>query len=187
LFKQGERKVNLEALTDELVKLRLGPGTRRVRPLVFFNACGSAMVDPVGASSFPELFLRRDLGFLGFIGTEATIPDSFAAEFARAFYGFLLDGKEIGEALHATRWKLLDDNMNPLGLLYSLYAEPEIRVWRTDSPLAERAESPMVQGPGRKKENPLEGHQRRTTASAPPPARVIGLLAKARDRNSGPA
>jgi hypothetical protein len=133
LLNRGERKVNLETLMDKLDRLRRGQSTDRpIRPLVFFNACGSAAVDPVGASSFPDLFLSRGLGFLGFIGTEATIPDAFAAAFARAFYGYLLQGMEIGHALYASRWKLLQENRNPLGMLYSLYAEPEIRVGRID-------------------------------------------------------
>jgi hypothetical protein len=138
LLNRGERTVDLESLIDELDKLRRGQGTaRETRPLVFFNACGGARVDPAGAGSFPDLFLKRDLGFLGFIGTQATIPDAFASAFARAFYEYLskgmetaLEGINIGEALYASRWKLLNETKNPLGILYSLYAEPEIRVRR---------------------------------------------------------
>jgi hypothetical protein len=137
LLNQGERKIDLETLTDKLDKLRRNNvAAHDTRPLVFFNACGGAAVDPVGSGSFPDLFLNRDLGFLGFIGTQATIPDAFAAVFSQTFCEYLfkgiksgaLEGMDIGQALYASRWKLLKDKKNPLGILYSLYAEPEIRV-----------------------------------------------------------
>jgi hypothetical protein len=129
--KRGVRKVDLETLTDELAELRRCPGAaRRGRPLVFLNACGTAVVDPAGASSFPELFLKHDLGFLGFIGTETTVPDAFAAAFTQVFFEYLLAEMEIGRVMHASRWKLLNEQTNPLGIVYSLYAAPEIRVRR---------------------------------------------------------
>lgn len=132
--KNGKRIVDLDTLTDALDKLRRNySGDRRMRPLIFLSACGSATVDPAGAGSFPDLFLKRNLGFFGFIGTQATIPDAFAAAFAQAFYEYLLDGWDIGCALHASRWKLLSEQGNPLGILYSLYAEPEIRIQRIEA------------------------------------------------------
>jgi hypothetical protein len=95
---------------------------------VFLNACGSGDLDPAGANSFPELFLKKDFGFLGFIGTETIIPDEFAGLFSEVFYEYLLAGMSIGDALRAARWNLLKLHHNPLGIVYSLYAEPEIRV-----------------------------------------------------------
>jgi hypothetical protein len=125
------QRVRLGSLTTELVQLGMrNRGDERPRPLVFLNACGSGDLDPAGAGSFPELFLKRGLDFIGFIGTETTIPDEFAAAFSETFYDHLLAGFSIGEALHAVRWKLLASLRNPLGILYSLYAEPEIRVRR---------------------------------------------------------
>jgi hypothetical protein len=129
LFGRGKQKVTLESLTNALVLLGIANSAdRRPRPLVFFNACGSGDMDPAGASSFPDLFLKKDLGFIGFVGTETTIPDEFAADFSKVFYEQLLAAVPIGRAIHAARWKLLRSNCNPLGILYSLYAEPEIRV-----------------------------------------------------------
>lgn len=132
---RGNRKVDLESLTDRLTLLRhRDQQNPRTRPLIFLSACGSAHLDPAGASSFPEMFLKNEFGFLGFIGTEATIPDHFASVFSAAFYGYLLEGAEIGQAIHLARWKLLNEHRNPLGILYSLYAEPEIRLDRRPSP-----------------------------------------------------
>jgi hypothetical protein len=125
----GERKIDLDSLRDALHQLSYEQTKGgQSRPLVFLNACGSAGVDPMGATSFPQLFLEEGMRFLGVIGTEASIPDEFARIFARKFYDRVLEGFEIGSALHAIRWELLQICKNPLGILYTLYAAPEIRV-----------------------------------------------------------
>jgi hypothetical protein len=101
-------------------------GTDKVRPLIFLNACGSSEVDPAGLASFPELFL--DFGHRGFIGTETKIPDRFAAAFSEAFYVAFLNGERLGEAIYRARWNSLKRFRNPLGLLYGVYANPDMRV-----------------------------------------------------------
>src|SRR5271166_2098992 len=66
----GERRINLDPLRFALYQLRdEEPKDDKWGPLVFLNACGSAGIDPSGATSFPQLFL--DMCFLGVIGTEA--------------------------------------------------------------------------------------------------------------------
>jgi hypothetical protein len=92
------------------------------------NSCGSGDLDPGGASSFPDLFMNNDLGFTGFIGTETVMPNDIAAEFSIRFYEKLIQGVKIGEAILLTRWDLLSLYRNPMGLMYTLFAEPEIRV-----------------------------------------------------------
>ena len=69
-------------------------------------------------------------GSRGVIGTAARVPDYFAAEFSERFYRYLLSGELLGHAMHKTKWDLLTmpDQNNPLGLLYLLYADPNIRV-----------------------------------------------------------
>lgn len=125
----GRRSVTLQALTNALFRLEENIGeVRRSRPLIFLNSCGSSDLDPAGSGSFPELFLKRDHGFKGFIGTETSMPDDFAAKFSEYFYENLLGGYSLGHALWQTRWQLLSLYQNPLGLLYTLFAEPEIRV-----------------------------------------------------------
>jgi hypothetical protein len=101
--------------------------TKEVLPLVFFNACGSSSIDPGSVVSFPKLFLEL-LGNRGFIGTETAIPDKVAAKFSKLFYLNLLQGDSLGEAIHAAKHFLLKRYNNPLGILYTMYANPDIRV-----------------------------------------------------------
>ena len=72
--------------------------------------------------------MNSDLGFTGFIGTETVMPNDIAAEFSIKFYERLIKGDSIGEAILLTRWDMLGVYHNPLGLMYTLVAEPEIRV-----------------------------------------------------------
>ena len=124
--------VKLRTLRDELHQLsqqRLQAGHKlRPRPLIFLNACGSASLDPSTATSFPELFLAKNMGFVGFIGTETTIPESFGRLFAEVFYRNFVGGRPLGLALYDARWYMLRKYQNPLGLLYTLFADPEIEV-----------------------------------------------------------
>ena len=108
------------------------------RPLVFLNACGSASLDPSSAGSFPELFLSGNMGFLGYIGTEATVPEVFGRIFAEVFYRNFVGGLPLGQALYKTRWYMLRKFRSPLGLLYTLFADPEIEVRNKISHLRER-------------------------------------------------
>jgi hypothetical protein len=132
-FLNGERRVNLDSLRYALYRLRrVEPKNGALGPLVFLNACGSAGITPNGATSFPQLFLDKGMQFLGVIGTEASLPDWFARKFAERFYTRVLEGIEIGTALYQTRWELLRMYKNPLGILYTLYAEPEITLSRIE-------------------------------------------------------
>lgn len=96
-------------------------------PLIFLNACGSAGIDPMAVTSFPNFFLKRN-GNRGFIGTEINVPDSFAAEFSKCFYRGLLKGLNLGKAIHQAKLTMLREKNNPLGLLYTVYADPDLRV-----------------------------------------------------------
>jgi hypothetical protein len=98
-------------------------------PIIYMNACGSATVRPDSTVSFAKLFLL-DNHNRGFIGTETDVPDKFAAEFSQIFYRRLLCGDQLGRALHEAKWVMLEEYGNPLGALYTLYAEPEICVER---------------------------------------------------------
>ena len=112
-------------------------------PLVFLNACQSAG----GADrlrnryNLPLKFLGR--GAAAIVATACAVPDVFAAEFARVFYGYFLHGIEsqvqsgavegvavekpkrrvtvLGEALRLSRCYFLEKYNNPLGLAYGLY------------------------------------------------------------------
>lgn len=96
-------------------------------PLVIFNACGSSTINPAGVTSLPRLFLDT-IGNCGFIGTETRIPDEFAAPFSGLFYTALLTGESLGRAIYIARWDMLLRYNNPMGILYTVYADPEIHV-----------------------------------------------------------
>jgi hypothetical protein len=95
-------------------------------PLVFLNACGSAAIDYRATPSFPARFLAA--GNRGFIGTETNIPDVFAARFAERFYSRLLDGEPAGQALNGAKWDMIETLRNPLGILYTMYADPDLHI-----------------------------------------------------------
>jgi hypothetical protein len=90
-------------------------------PLLFMNACGSATVSPRSNVSLTRLFIGN--GNRGFIGTHAPIPDQLASRFSRAFYEHLLNGASVSTALWRARWRMLHRYKNPLGILYTLYAD----------------------------------------------------------------
>ena len=119
--------MTLKDLEDNLGRLSLNsPKDRPPQPLVFLNACASSNLNPARFGSFPKFFL--DHGFLGFIGTEISMPDCFAAAFSQRLYKRVLEASTLGEAIYSARWDMLKENMNPLGIFYSVYADPEIRV-----------------------------------------------------------
>jgi hypothetical protein len=118
-------KAHLEDLGRRIIQVRERPGWG---PLVFLNACASGSgMHWSGAGSFASFFLRENRN-RGFIGTEAEVPDEVAAIFSRAFYSRLLAGDSVGESMLAARWELLTHHHSVLGLLYNLYANPDMRV-----------------------------------------------------------
>jgi hypothetical protein len=95
-------------------------------PMIFMNACESSVLEAEIASSFPDFFLQQ--GNRAFIGTETAIPDDVSAKFSQYFYSALWGGATVGLALNAAKWELLENHGNPLGLLYTLYGDPDLRV-----------------------------------------------------------
>ncbi len=98
--------------------------------LLFLNNCGSASITPLTSVNFPQLFIEK-FGYKGFIGTEHDIPDNFACQFAKVFYAYFLKQGHLGMGLFRTRWFFAKTHHNPLGLFYTLYANPDIRLSRT--------------------------------------------------------
>ena len=96
------------------------------RPLVFLNACASAVPQPASRVSFHDFFLAQHT--LGIVGTLCDISDDVAGHFAAVFYESLLKGRSIGAAMYDARWHLMEVHGNPLGLLYTFYGNPDLKV-----------------------------------------------------------
>jgi hypothetical protein len=97
-------------------------------PLIVMNACETGNLNPLYTSHFAAAFLKY--GARGVVATECAVPDDFAARFAEQLYTRLLAGKPLGESLLATRRYFWKKHNDPSGLLYSMYAAPNIRLVR---------------------------------------------------------
>jgi len=88
--------------------------------LVFLNGCQTA----IGAEKGGFMEATGNLGFCGFIGTEAKVPDLFAIRFAADFFCHLLYEEmtvaEIMDKLRREHW--------PLGLVYSTCCHPLFKI-----------------------------------------------------------
>jgi hypothetical protein len=128
-------RVTIGELGAELVRLAAESAEqdrpcmqRADKPLVVMNACGTSVLNATSAVSFPALFLK-DNENRGFVGTEIAVPDDVASTFSRFLYGELfLNSCSLGEAVRRARRQLLERYGNPLGLAYSVYADPDMRV-----------------------------------------------------------
>jgi hypothetical protein len=100
--------------------------SEKPRPLIFLNACGSTVPHLASRVSFPEFFLDRKS--IGVVGPLCDISDEVAAHFSSVFYEALFKGRTIGEAVYDARWHLMDRHRNPLGLLYTFYGNPDLKV-----------------------------------------------------------
>jgi CHAT domain len=94
-------------------------------PLVIFNACQTGAMSPLYTSHFARKFL--EFGARGVVATDCEVPDGFAADFVAHLYDSLLDGESLGNSLLATRLHFFNEAQNPSGLLYGMYASPNIR------------------------------------------------------------
>jgi CHAT domain len=125
--KDSERRLQLGDLRSHWIQHTAAiqrSAVARRRPLVFINACGASRIDPMKAGSFPDWFLVR--GHAGYIGSETAIPDRFAATYSAEFYSRVLKGAPVGDALVQAKRKLLAEYLNPLGVLYVMYADPDL-------------------------------------------------------------
>jgi hypothetical protein len=109
---------------------RLNTNWSGVRPLVFLNAIQSASLTPETGRDLFNGFLES-VGASGLIVPDMTALEPFATRFAEEFLrSFLLDRQPAGEALRQARLRLLQVG-NPLGLIYTLYALPDLRLEQT--------------------------------------------------------
>ena len=95
-------------------------------PLIVLNACETGQINPLYTSHFAGAFLQY--GARGVVATECAVPDTFAADFIQQLYTHLLAGVPLGESLLQTRQHFWQQERNPSGLLYAMYAPPSIRL-----------------------------------------------------------
>jgi CHAT domain len=95
----------------------------RRSPLVFLNACqlGRQSMDLHGLGGWASAML--DAGAAAFVGTHWNATDELASQFAQAFYKQALADVPIGEAVHAARQAIRDQD-DPTWLAYAVYSLP---------------------------------------------------------------
>ncbi len=113
-----------EILRDQIRSM--GIRWKQDRPLVFINGCHTAALEPEQASNFVGAFVRTAHAS-GVIGTEITIFESLARDFAEAFMKCFMQGQPLGHAVRGARLALLKKG-NPLGLVYIPFAPTDLRV-----------------------------------------------------------
>ena len=96
------------------------------RPLVFINGCHTTALDPKTALEFVSTFVQ-DSRAIGVVGTEISVFEPLACEFAEACLRLFLSGVPIGEAIRRARLALLQAN-NPLGLVYIPFVLADYRL-----------------------------------------------------------
>jgi hypothetical protein len=126
----GRMSVRLFDVQNEMYKcwIKLGPnGADALRkPMVFFNSCGSAVLDPAAASSFISPFYRNRNRCI--IATWGNVSDRLAATLSRWFYTELFAGATVGQALYRAKWRILQDWGNLMGILYSIHDGANLQI-----------------------------------------------------------
>lgn len=119
----GRMSVRLFDVDDEMYKCWIeqgknGSGVAR-KPMIFFNSCSGAVLDPAAAASFVSPFCKNRNR--GVVATWGNVSDRLAATLSRWFYTELFAGATVGQGLYRAKWKILQDWGNPVGLLYSIH------------------------------------------------------------------
>lgn len=115
------RDLQLAAPLDGRARLSAGP-------LVVVNACGSAALSPLSYGGLAPYLL--DQGARAVIGTECDTPVRFGAAFGSELLRAFAGGASAGAALRDTRRHFMATHQNALGLLYTLYGTPDLRIVR---------------------------------------------------------
>ncbi|HSW26718.1 MAG TPA: hypothetical protein VLJ62_28445 [Burkholderiaceae bacterium] len=94
-------------------------------PLVFLNGCNTAGFRPYAPSTFIEKLIKGCKAS-AVIGTEVTVWEALAREFAETYFGAMLATRQPGESLLIARRALMAKD-NPLGLVYTLYGSLDLK------------------------------------------------------------
>jgi hypothetical protein len=90
-----------------------------VRPLIFINACRSLDMRLSAPIDYLDAFISTAHA-AGVIGTEVSVDQGLAIDFAKLFFESLFAGMDVGDALHETRMAFLRQG-NIFGLVYTPY------------------------------------------------------------------
>jgi hypothetical protein len=116
------------------------------RPLVFINGCHTTALEPKQAIDLATGFIET-ANAIGVIGTEITVFEDFAADFAeQALTAFIAERLTIGKAIRRTRLGLLADR-NPLGLAYVPFVAADTQIVHATPGPAPSALTPRVTRP----------------------------------------
>jgi hypothetical protein len=96
------------------------------KPLIFMNGCHTAAIDPLKMINLVEPLLVH-AHCAGVIGTEITIFEEMATEFAQECMRRFLMGEAIGPAIRNARLKVLSQG-NPLGLAYIPFVNADLKL-----------------------------------------------------------
>jgi CARDB len=116
----GERGITGDLLFSERIRWS------SPRPLVFINGCRTTALEPETAIELVSSLVRRAQAS-GVIGTEITVFEPLARDFAEAYLQRFLSGATVGEAVRGARLALLARG-NPLGLAYIPFALESLRL-----------------------------------------------------------
>jgi CHAT domain len=96
------------------------------RPLVFINGCHTTALTPELAINLVSAFVE-EAAAAGVIGTEITVFEQLACDFAEVCLRGFLNGVQLGEAVRRARLELLHRG-NPLGLAYIPFALASLNI-----------------------------------------------------------
>lgn len=113
-------------MTSDMVRSQAIRWRDPSRPLVFINGCHTTAVEPKQLFDFVSE-LVENASAAGVVGTEITTFEPLAGTFAIACLRRFLAGNTLGEAIRGARLELLQ-NGNPLGLIYTPFAMPSLRL-----------------------------------------------------------
>jgi hypothetical protein len=68
------------------------------------------------------------MGACAVVGTDSEVPDIFGAHFGMAILEAFFQGRSIGEALSIIRKEFCDKFNNPLGLIYRIFGNADVRL-----------------------------------------------------------
>ncbi len=115
-------------LTLEEVKLSTYGKKLRGHPLFILNACESAHMDGRFYDGFVPRFLS--LGACAVVGTDSKVPSLFGAHFGMELLEYLFQGGRLGTGVLQLRKDFLERYGNPLGLIYRVFGNADLRLER---------------------------------------------------------